>query len=97
MADLNLSDLGHILDGVLERHPLTDKLQLQTVDARGAPVVIDLDSLLSPYVGKEVKLTLASLENLRRLQESLGDGEGVLGIMPEDIPGGIVHRTKLPS
>lgn len=93
MADLNLTDLGHILDGVIERNPMTDRLQLHTVDSKGRPHTIDLENLLAKYEGQEVKLTLASMANLQKIQEALGDGESVLGVMPEDIPGASFQRT----
>jgi hypothetical protein len=97
MADINLTDLGHILDGVIERDPLTETLQLHTVDAQGKATTIDLEDLLSKYVGQEVKLTLASLDNIRKIQDALGDGEGVMGLMPEEVPGATVNRTFKPE
>jgi hypothetical protein len=96
LPDLNLTDLGHILDGVIERDPMTEKLQIHTVDHQGKSLVIDLDALLGRYAGQEVKLTLASMDNIRRIQEAIGDGEGVLGLMPEDIPGATFQRTFKP-
>jgi len=94
---MNLSDLGHILDGVIERNPMSDKLQLHTLDVEGKSLVIDLEDLFSRYVGQEVKLTLAPMDNIRRLQEVLGDGEGVVGLMPEDVPGATVNKTFKPE
>lgn len=93
MADLHLTDLGHIIEGTVEADPLSEKLSIRTVDAEGKPQSIDLDELVRRYAGKEVKLTLASLENLQKIQTALGDGAGVMGVMPEDVPGATFQRT----
>lgn len=60
-----------------------------TVGQDGKAVVVDLQDLVVPYLGKEVRLTLASFENLEqlaRLAERAGNGL-VSGVMPEDLPG----------
>ena len=90
---LNLTDLGHIIEGVVERDPLTDSLQIHTVDSKGVPMVVDPAVLLARYEGQEVKLTLASVANLEKIAVALGEGNEVLGLMPEDIPGAIINRT----
>jgi hypothetical protein len=60
-----------------------------TIGQNGKAVVVDLQDLVTPYLGKEVRLTLASFENLEqlaRLAEQAGNGL-VSGVMPEDLPG----------
>ncbi len=79
---------GHILEGVLEQDPMTDRFVIRTVDNAGKPATVDLAELLKPLVGQEVKLTVASLENLAKLAklvEQQGGGE-VLGLMPQNMP-----------
>lgn len=93
MADLHLTDLGHIIEGFVEADPLSEKLSIRTVDSDGKPQSIVLDELVRRYVGKEVKLTLASLEQIQKIQTALGDGVGVMGVMPEDVPGATFQRT----
>jgi len=82
-----LGSLGHLIEGVVEQDPMTDQYVIRTEDAQGKPVTIDVQELLSRYVGKEVRFTLASLENLEalaRLVEEQGSGQ-VAGIQPEEL------------
>jgi len=82
MADFDPRNLGHIIEGVVEQDPMTDRYVIHGSDHEGRPVTIDLQGLLSSYKGKEVRLTLASLEDLARLAalvEKAGGGQ-VLGI-----------------
>lgn len=81
-------NFGHILEGVLEQDPMTDRLIIRTVDRAGSPTTVDLHELLKPLLGQEVKLTVASLANLAKLAklvEEQGGGE-VLGLMPQNMP-----------
>lgn len=96
MSNLPL-DLGYIIDGVVERDPMTERLRIYTVDAKGSPVVIYMDDLLERYEGREIKLTLASMETIRAIEENLGDGPGVMGLMPEDVPGATYRKTSKPQ
>lgn len=93
------SVLGHILEGRVERDPLTGRYQVMTVGANGKAQVYDLQDLMAPYEGKEVRLTLASFENLEelaRLAERAGGGQ-VSGVMPEDLPGVSFNIRRNPS
>ncbi len=83
-----LNSLGHILEGVVERDPVTGTLQIMTVE-EGRAKVTDILELIAGYEGKEVRLTLASFENLAtiaQMVEAAGGGQ-VSGVMPEDLPG----------
>lgn len=85
----NPSVFGHIVEGRVEQDPLTGRYQVMTVGHNGKAVVTDLQDLMAPYLGKEVRLTLASFENLEelaRLAERAGGGL-VSGLMPDDLPG----------
>jgi hypothetical protein len=63
----DLSALGHIIEGVVEHNSFNERYQIVSVDSSGKAVVTDLQDLLAAYVGKEVRLTLASFENLAEL------------------------------
>lgn len=93
--DLNLNDLGYIIEGVLERDPMTDRIQVFTVDHQGDPKTIDVLDAFEKYEGQEIKFTLASMENIRKVAEALEGGDEVLALMPEDIPGTTVSRGTL--
>jgi len=85
---VNPSALGHILEGVVERDPITGRFQIMTVE-NGRAKTQDVTELLESYVGKEVRLTLASFESLAtiaQMVEAAGGGQ-VGGVMPEDLPG----------
>jgi hypothetical protein len=80
-------DLGHLIEGVVEQDPMTDRYVIRTEDAQGRPVAFDVQEALAKYKGKEVRLTLATFENLAKLAamvEEQGTGQ-VYGIYPEDL------------
>ena len=84
----NPSALGHIIEGVVERDPLTDRVQIMSIGPSGSAEVVDLQELAAQYEGQEVRLTLASFENLSKLAqlvEEQGGGQ-ISGIMPQDLP-----------
>lgn len=86
MAD-SASPLGHIVEGVVERDPITDRLQIMTVENGQAKVVV-IDDLVATYEGREVRFTLASFENLTKLAQMVEDAGGglVQGVMADDLP-----------
>lgn len=80
--------LGHLIEGVVEQDPMTDRYVIRTTDSRGRFLVLDVQTLLAGYVGQEVRLTLASFEHLAqlaRLVEEQGSGQ-VFGVQPEQLP-----------
>ena len=84
----NLNALGHIIEGVIEVNPMTEHYQIASQEVNGKVKTIDLHELLAQFVGKEVRLTLASFENLAelaRIVESKGGGQ-VYGITPDQLP-----------
>jgi hypothetical protein len=88
MPTPSLNSLGHIIEGVIERDPLTGRVQIMTVE-EGRAKVTDVLELLEGYEGKEVRLTLASFENLAtiaQMVEAAGGGQ-VSGVLPDDLPG----------
>lgn len=88
MPNKNPITLGHLIEGTVEQDPLTDRYVIHTVDPKGRPVTVDVQTLLAAYIGKEVRLTLASFENLAKLAKLVeGQGGGqVFGIKPDELP-----------
>jgi hypothetical protein len=82
------SPLGHIVEGVVERDPVTGRFQIMTVE-NGRAKTTDVAELLASYEGQEVRLTLASFENLTKLAQMVeGAGGGLVqGVMADDLPG----------
>lgn len=79
-------NFGHLIEGVVEQDPMTDHYVIRT-EVNGRPVTFDVMAALARLCGREVRLTLASLENLARLAELVeqqGGGQ-VVGIYPDDI------------
>ena len=76
-----------IIEGIVERDPMDDRRRIRVVLEDNTQVLVDPQELLATLEGKEVRLTLASLENLQKLQEMLeGSGElPVQGITAEEI------------
>jgi hypothetical protein len=86
-APPKLGQLGHLIEGVIEQDPMTDRYVIRTEDAQGTPVTRDVQDLLAQYVGKEVRFTLVSFENLAalaRLVEEQGGGL-VSGVQPNEV------------
>lgn len=80
--------LGHLIEGVVEQDPMTDRYVIHTQDPQGRPVTVDIQALLAKFNGQEVRLTLASFENLAKLAqlvEQQGGGQ-VFGVQPEALP-----------
>jgi len=80
--------MGHLIEGVVEQDPMTERYVIRTEDAQGHPVSFDVQEALAKVNGQEVRLTLATFESLERLAalvETQGGGGQVLGIYPEDL------------
>lgn len=67
--------LGVLLEGVIERNPLTGEYHLMTVGNDGRAQIHRMQDLLAKYEGSEVRLTLASFTDLERLAELAGQPE----------------------
>lgn len=78
--------LGHIIEGTVERDPLTGISHI-TVLENGKAKIVSIQDLLASYEGQEVRFTLASFENLSKLAGIVEtSGQSVHGVMPEDLP-----------
>lgn len=94
MPDANPFAFGHLIEGRLEQDPMTDEYCIRSVDGKGKPVTIRLNKILGSLIGQDVRLTLASFENLARLAsmvEEAGTGQ-VTGVQMADVPGANVVR-----
>lgn len=60
--------LGHLLEGVVEFDPVLRRFHI-TVNEGGRAKIHDLQELLAKYEGQEVRLTLASFDELSQLAE----------------------------
>jgi hypothetical protein len=79
-------NFGHLIEGVVEQDPITDRYVIRTEDAQGHPVSFDVQEALAKFKGKEVRLTLASFENLERLAKMVEEQGGeVEAVYPDDI------------
>jgi len=95
---IDLTDLGYIIEGVVEQDPMDEKYRVRTIDKEGNQILVDPQELLTKYNGQEVKLTVASMEVIRQIQEVLeAGGDAVSAVMPEDIPGAKVTTTRKPD
>ena len=91
----NPFQLGHLIEGTIEQDPMTDRYNIRTVDADGKPATFDVQDALAALVGKEVRFTLVTFENLARLAElveSQGGGGRVMGLQAGDI--GVPFDTR---
>lgn len=92
---LDPSALGHILEGVVERDPMTERYRIVSRGPNGVECQ-DVQELLALFEGKEVRFTLASFEGLSRLAQMVEDAGGgqVYGVMPEDLPAATFNVTR---
>jgi hypothetical protein len=65
---MDLRSLGHIVEGIVERDAITGHACIRTEDSEGNAVTVDVQTLLQSYQGQEVRLTLASFDNLTTLE-----------------------------
>lgn len=95
---MELADLGHIIEGVVELDPMDDTPRIRTIDDSGKQILINPVDLLRGFAGKDVKMTLTSLENLQKIQELLEQTGGMVqAVMPEDLDGVSVTTTRKPN
>jgi len=96
MADSNPFAFGHLIEGRLEQDPMTDEYLIRSIDGQGKPVTIRLNAILESLKGQDVRLTLASFENLARLAtmvEEAGTGQ-VMGVSMNEVPGANIVRKS---
>jgi len=80
-------DLGHLIEGRVEQDPQSGRFFIMGQDQEGRPLPQDLQVLLARYLSKDVRVTLASFDDLSRITEMVEAGNQELGDMP-DVPFG---------
>lgn len=93
----NPFNMGHLIEGVVEQDPVTDKYFIRTEGAQGRPERFDVEEALAAHKGKHVRFTLVSFEDLAKLAklvESGGVGAQVTGLAPDNLPGFNVKRQS---
>jgi hypothetical protein len=95
---MSLFDKSHLIEGVVEQDPLTDKYFIRMDGGPGGkPERFDIEAALAKQVGKEVRFTLVSFENLAELKamvEEGGAGGEITGLLPDNLPGFNVKRKS---
>lgn len=61
--------VGELQEGILERDPLDEGLQLRVLDPDGKQRVLRLDDLLQEYVGQPVRFTVAFIRALEAAEQ----------------------------
>jgi len=85
--------LGHLIEGAVERDPVTDRWRIRTSPSE----TFDVQDALSKFEGKDVRFTLISFDQLAKLAalvESQGGGGMVAGVFPEDLKAPLNVRRK---
>jgi hypothetical protein len=86
MMPISEAILGYFVEGVVEQDPLDDHYLIRTSDPGGNTVNFDVRDALAKMVGKEVRLTLNSFENLAELARLLEESGQETGTPVEGIP-----------
>lgn len=60
--------VGEIQEGVLERDPMDEGLQLRLWDPDRGQTILRIDDMLADYVGHSVRFTIGYIAALERLQ-----------------------------
>lgn len=68
-------DLGHLIEGVVEQDPLTDRHLIKVEKEDGTVSQFDIQEALARYRGQEVRLTLASFEAIEKLAAMVEAGD----------------------
>jgi hypothetical protein len=71
-------DIGHLIEGIVEQDPMTDRFVIRVDNEDGTVSVFDVQEALAAYAGQEVRLTLASFQTLDHLAALVGDGKDVV-------------------
>jgi hypothetical protein len=85
----NTLEMGHLVEGIVEQDPMTDRYVIRAEGHDGRAIIFDLQTALAAFKGKEVRVTLNSFENLAKLARLVEEQGGglVQGVHPDEIPG----------
>jgi hypothetical protein len=86
----------HLIEGVVEQDPMTDRYYIRSADSDGKPVNFDPLDALAKHKGQEVRFILVSFENLAKLaalvERAGGVDAQVTGLAMDNLPGAEVKR-----
>jgi hypothetical protein len=68
-------DLGHLIEGVVEQDPLSDRFLIKVEREDGTVSQFDVQEALSRYKGQEIRLTLASFDAINKLAAMVEAGD----------------------
>jgi len=68
-------DLGHLIEGVVEQDPLSDRFLIKVEREDGTASQFDVQEALSRYKGQEIRLTLASFDAINKLAAMVEAGD----------------------
>jgi hypothetical protein len=68
-------EFGHLIEGVVEQDPLTDRYLIKIEKDDGTVTQFDIQAALARYKGQEVRLTLASFEAIEKLASMVEAGD----------------------
>jgi len=71
-------DFGHLIEGVVEQDPMSDRFVIRVDNDDGTVSTFDIQEALAKYVGQDVRLTLATLQTLDMLATMAEGGNDVL-------------------
>jgi hypothetical protein len=74
--------VGELREGILERDPMDEGLQLRMLDANGKQQVLRLQEMLADYVGHPVRMTIAFT---KALQAAEGFQAGLQAVTFDDL------------
>lgn len=92
-------DFGDYVEGIIEQDPINERYKIRT-EKNGVPVTLDVGDLLQKYHQKGVRLILTPLESIGLIEKAVEAGGGTLGMVglgPQDVPGGHIQVHKKPS
>ena len=67
----DIRDFGHLVEGVVEQDPMSDRYVIRTQLEDGSVRVFDPQEALGRYVGREVRLTLVTFDAINEIAEFL--------------------------
>lgn len=71
-------DFGHLIEGVVEQDPMTDRYVIRVEQPDGSVTTFDVQKALEEYNGQEVRMTLATLQTLETLTDLIESGNDVV-------------------
>lgn len=70
----NPEDFGHLVEGVVEQDPMSDRYVIRH-EVPGGVEVFDVQETLKRYKGTQVRVIVVSLEAVERVAKLVAEGE----------------------